>query len=41
MNAWAGKAGNVAAGQKAFAHRAAMNSLAAAGKWKADLEEAA
>jgi fructose-bisphosphate aldolase, class I len=37
QKAWSGKADNVAAGQKAFAHRALMNSLAATGKWtKAD-----
>jgi len=33
QKAWSGKAENVAAGQKAFAHRALMNSLAALGKW--------
>ena len=33
QKAWSGKAENVAAGQKAFAHRARMNSLAALGKW--------
>jgi fructose-bisphosphate aldolase class I len=37
QKAWSGKAENVAAGQKAFAHRALMNSKAALGKWsKAD-----
>ena len=35
---WAGKAENVAAAQRAFVHRARMNSLAALGQWKADLE---
>jgi len=35
---WAGKSENVAAAQRAFAHRARMNSLAALGQWKADLE---
>ena len=40
--AWAGKAENVAKAQAAFAHRAAMNSLAATGKWtKADEKKAA
>jgi len=36
--AWAGKSENVAAAQRAFAHRARMNSLAALGQWKQDLE---
>ena len=31
--AWSGKAENVAAAQRAFAHRARMNSLAATGLW--------
>ena len=40
--AWSGKTENVAKGQAAFAHRAAMNSLAALGKWKpADEKKAA
>jgi fructose-bisphosphate aldolase class I len=38
QKAWAGKAENVAAAQRAFAHRARMNGLAARGEWKADLE---
>jgi fructose-bisphosphate aldolase class I len=38
---WAGKGENVAAAQRAFAHRAHMNGLAAQGKWKRDLEKAA
>jgi fructose-bisphosphate aldolase class I len=33
QKAWSGRAENVAKGQAAFAHRAAMNSLAALGKW--------
>lgn len=33
QKAWSGKAENLAKGQAAFAHRAAMNSLAALGKW--------
>jgi len=33
IKAWAGKKENIAAGQKAFAHRARMNYLAALGKW--------
>jgi fructose-bisphosphate aldolase class I len=39
QKAWAGKAENVAAAQRAFMHRAKMNSLAALGKWQADLEK--
>jgi fructose-bisphosphate aldolase class I len=38
LKAWGGKAQNVKAAQSAFAHRAKMNSLAATGKWKRDLE---
>jgi fructose-bisphosphate aldolase class I len=41
QKAWSGKAENVAAGQRAFAHRAHMNGLAALGQWKADLEKKA
>ena len=41
LQAWGGKAENVAAGQRAFAHRAKMNGLAALGKWDAKLEKAA
>src|SRR5581483_5985828 len=41
QKAWSGKAENVAAGQRAFAHRAKMNGLAALGKWEADLEKKA
>lgn len=41
QKAWSGKAENVAAGQKAFAHRALMNSLAALGKWTSAAEKAA
>ena len=41
LSAWGGKAENVAAGQRAFAHRAKMNSLAALGTWDAKLEKAA
>ncbi|GAA0608529.1 class I fructose-bisphosphate aldolase [Paenochrobactrum glaciei] len=40
LKAWGGKAENVAAGQKAFAHRARMNGLAAEGKWSEALENA-
>jgi len=41
QKAWSGKPENVAAGQRAFTHRARMNSLAARGEWKADLEQKA
>lgn len=41
LQAWGGKSENVAAGQRAFAHRAKMNSLAALGKWQDQLEHAA
>jgi fructose-bisphosphate aldolase class I len=41
QKAWAGKTENVANAQRAFAHRAAMNSLAATGQWKQDLEKKA
>jgi fructose-bisphosphate aldolase class I len=39
QKAWSGKAENVAAGQRAFTHRARMNALASRGEWQADLEE--
>ena len=41
QKAWAGKAENVAVAQRAFAHRAMMNSLAALGQWKSELERKA
>jgi fructose-bisphosphate aldolase class I len=41
QHAWAGKPENVPAGQKAFSHRALMNSLASKGQWKPELEKAA
>ncbi len=41
QKAWAGKTENVAAAQRAFAHRARMNGLAALGQWKQDLERKA
>jgi len=41
QKAWSGKPENVAAGQRAFAHRARMNGLASKGEWKADLEKKA
>jgi fructose-bisphosphate aldolase class I len=41
QKAWSGKSDNIAAAQRAFAHRARMNGLAAQGQWEADLERAA
>src|ERR1700737_2666582 len=41
QKAWSGKAENVAAGQRAFTHRARMNALASKGEWMADLEKKA
>jgi fructose-bisphosphate aldolase class I len=41
QKAWSGKAENVAAGQRAFTHRAHMNALASRGEWKPDLEKKA
>jgi len=41
QKAWSGRAENVAAGQRAFTHRAGMNSLATRGEWKAELEKKA
>jgi fructose-bisphosphate aldolase class I len=41
QKAWSGKSENVGAGQRAFVHRAQMNSLAALGQWKSDLEKKA
>ncbi len=40
LQAWGGDAGNLDAAQAVFGHRARMNSLAAAGEWSAELEEA-
>src|SRR6185437_685867 len=40
QKAWGGKAENIAAGQRAFAHRAHMNHLAALGKWSPSAEKA-
>jgi fructose-bisphosphate aldolase class I len=39
QKAWSGRAENAAAGQRAFTHRARMNSLATEGEWQADLEK--
>ncbi|MDE2376819.1 class I fructose-bisphosphate aldolase [Bradyrhizobium sp.] len=41
QKAWSGKAENVAAGQKAFTHRARMNALATKGEWASALEQKA
>jgi fructose-bisphosphate aldolase class I len=41
QKAWSGKPGNVAAAQRAFAHRARMNALASLGQWEGSLEKAA
>jgi len=41
LKAWAGKSENIAAGQRAFSHRARMNAFAASGKWAQSLEKAA
>ncbi|MGH2785481.1 MAG: class I fructose-bisphosphate aldolase [Actinomycetota bacterium] len=41
LKAWKGEPANVDAGQKAFYHRAKMNSLARTGAYSADMESAA
>jgi fructose-bisphosphate aldolase class I len=41
LDAWKGKAGNVAAAQKAFLHRAKLNGLARDGRYEAAMEQAA
>jgi fructose-bisphosphate aldolase class I len=41
QKAWSGKSENVAAAQRAFAHRAKMNGLASLGQWGQPLEMAA
>ena len=41
MHTWNGRYENVGAAQRAFAHRARMNSLASLGKWEGALEKAA
>jgi fructose-bisphosphate aldolase class I len=41
QKAWSGKSENVAAGQRAFTHRARMNALASKGEWATDLEKKA
>jgi fructose-bisphosphate aldolase class I len=41
LKAWSGKAENLAAGQKAFSHRAKMNGAATLGTWTEQIEKAA
>lgn len=41
LKAWGGRPENVAAAQRAFAHRAKMNGLASLGRWEPSLEKAA
>ena len=41
LNAWKGQSANVGDAQKAFHHRAKMNSLAAKGEWQTSLEKQA
>jgi fructose-bisphosphate aldolase class I len=41
LKAWSGRTENLAAGQRAYLHRAKMNSLAATGQWEQKLEKAA
>jgi len=41
QSAWRGKSNNVPAAQRAFVHRARMNSLAALGRWTVELEKQA
>jgi len=41
LKAWSGRKENVAAGQRAYLHRARMNGLAATGQWAPKLEKAA
>ena len=41
LKTWSGKPANFSAAQKAFAHRARMNGLAAQGQWKPGLEKSA
>jgi fructose-bisphosphate aldolase class I len=39
QKAWLGRPENVAAGQRAFTHRARMNALASRGAWETGLEK--
>jgi len=41
LHLWRGRSENVPMAQAAFAHRAEMNSLAAAGRWRPDIDRAA
>ena len=41
QKAWSGRAENIAAGQRAFTHRARMNALASKGEWETGLEKKA
>ncbi|MBV8926220.1 MAG: fructose-bisphosphate aldolase class I [Bradyrhizobium sp.] len=41
QKAWSGRPENVAAGQRAFTHRARMNALASKGEWATDMEKKA
>jgi fructose-bisphosphate aldolase class I len=41
LKAWSGRTENLAAGQRAYLHRAKMNGLAATGRWEQKLEKAA
>jgi fructose-bisphosphate aldolase, class I len=41
QKAWSGRAENIAAGQRAFTHRAQMNALASRGTWTSNLEKKA
>ena len=41
LKTWGGRPENVAAAQRAFAHRALMNGFASRGQWKQDLEKKA
>ena len=41
LSAWAGKSGNLAAGQREFARWARMNSLARTGGYQAGMEQQA
>jgi fructose-bisphosphate aldolase class I len=41
QKAWSGEAENIAAGERAFTHRARMNALASRGEWEAGLEKKA
>jgi fructose-bisphosphate aldolase, class I len=41
QKAWSGRPENIAAGQRAFTHRARMNALASKGEWETGLEKKA